>query len=158
MPVLGKVKTISLKVKSDKLFLSFIANGHMIFKLWSEIEDSPEHKNPSESWNMQGRRLKLTKFLSKSIPINNNALTRIHIAFRVNVLSITKVIGSRIDRVWSLDCIPLGGIFRTLVIAVVDSSMCPSMEMKIQKDVIDEAIGHFSTLWIRKWKGWIEVE
>ena len=146
MPVLGKVKTISLKVESDKLFLSFITNGRMIFKLWSEIEDSPEHKNPSESQNMQGRRLKLTKFLSESIPINNNALTRIHITFHVNVLSITKVIGSRIDRVWSLNCIPLGGVFRTLVIAVVDSSMCLSMEMKIQKDVIDEAIGHFSTL------------
>ena len=131
MPVLGKVKTISLKVESDKLFLSFIANGHMIFKSWSKIEDLPEHKNPSESRNMQGRRLKLTKFLSESIPINNNALTQIHIAFCVNVLSITKVIGSRIDRVWSLDCIPLGGVFRTLIIAVVDSSMCPSMEMKI---------------------------
>ena len=153
MPVLGKVKTISLKVKLDKLFLSFIVNKHMIFKLWSEIEDLPEHKNPSEFQNMQGRRLKLTKFLRESIPIHNNALTWIHIAFHVNILSITKVIGSRIDRVWSLNYIPLGGIFRTLVIAIVDSLMCLSMEIKIQKDLIDEVIRHFSTLWIRKWKG-----
>jgi len=99
MPALGKVKNISLKVESVKLFLSFITNRHRIFKSWSEIEDSPKHKNTSESQNMQGRRLKLTKFLSENIPIHNNALMWIHIAFHVNVLSITKVIGSRIDGV-----------------------------------------------------------
>src|SRR5258707_14656149 len=76
--------------------------------------------------------LKLTKFLSlhneffgQNIPIRNNALTRIHIIFHVNVLSIPEVIGFGINGVSGL---------KILAIAVISSSMC--LSMKIQKDAI----------------------
>src|SRR5712691_1928830 len=99
--------------------------------------------------------LKLTKFLSlhneffgQNIPIRNNALTRIHIAFHTNVLSIPEITGFGIDGVGSLKFIPLESVFRILVIAFIGSLMCPP-SMKIQKDIIDKAAGHFSTciLW-----------
>jgi hypothetical protein len=86
--------------------------------------------------------LELTKFLGlhneffgQEIPIRNNALTWIHITFHGNVFSIPEVISFVINEVGSLNCIPFESTFRILVIALVSSSMCPSM--KIQKNVIN---------------------
>ena len=76
------------------------------------------------------------EFFSKNIPIRNNALARIHIVFHVNVISIPEVAGFGIDDVSSLR-----SVFKILVIAVIGSSMCLSME--VQKDVIKGATGHF---------------
>jgi hypothetical protein len=47
-----------------------------------------------------------------------------------------------INEVGSLNCIPFESIFRILIIALIGSSMCPSM--KIQKNVVDGGIRRFS--------------
>src|SRR5260221_5075870 len=102
--------------------------------------------------------LKLTKFLSlhneffsQNIPIRTIALTRIAIVLRVNVLSSPEVIGFGIDGVSGLNSIPLESVLKILAIAVIGSLMC--LSMKIQKEVIDEAIGRFSMCihWRLKW-------
>jgi len=94
--------------------------------------------------------LKLTKSLClrdelfiQHIPIRDDALTRVHFTFRVDILSILEVINSGIDRV----CIALESVFRTLVISFISNSM--RLSMKIQKDFIDKATGRHSTsiLW-----------
>lgn len=80
--------------------------------------------------------LKLTKFLSlhdeflgQEIPIRNNALTQIHITFHVNTLSVPEAITFVIGGVGGLNCIPFESIFRILVIALIGSSMGPSMNI-----------------------------
>jgi hypothetical protein len=92
---------------------------------------------------------KLIKFLSlhneffgQEIPIQNNALTRICITFHINVLSIPEVTSFMINIVGSLNCISFKSTFRILVIALISSSMCPSI--KIQKRIIDGETRHFS--------------
>jgi hypothetical protein len=94
--------------------------------------------------------LKLTKFLGlhneffgQEIPIRNNALTWNHITFHINVLSVPEVISVVINGVSSLNCIPFESIFRILVIALIGSSMCPSV--KIQKNAVSKETRHFST-------------
>jgi hypothetical protein len=49
MPALENIHDISLKAKSVRLFLIFIANGHRISRSWPEIENSPNRKNAGES-------------------------------------------------------------------------------------------------------------
>jgi hypothetical protein len=92
---------------------------------------------------------KLTKFLGlhneffgQEIPIRNNALTRIRITFHGNALSVPEVISFVINIVGGLNCIPFESTFRILVIALISSSMCPSV--KTQKDVVDEKTRRFS--------------
>jgi|SRR5260221_7619642 len=93
--------------------------------------------------------LELTKFLGlhneffgQEIPIRNNALTRIHITHG-NVLSVPEVISFVINGVGNLICVPFESISIILVMALIGSSMCPSM--KIQKDVVNEETRRFST-------------
>src|SRR5882672_12835607 len=119
--------------------------------------------------------LKLTKFLSlhdkffsQNIPIRNNALARIRIAFHINTLSIPEIICFDINGISGLNCIPFEGAFRILLITVIGSSMCLGMEG--QKDITDGAAGCFSTYipwrlkwlrsrwWIEQGQGWIELE
>jgi hypothetical protein len=80
--------------------------------------------------------LKLTKFLGlhneffgQEIPIRNNTLTRIHITFHVNILSVPEVITFVVNGVSSLKYIPFESISRILVIALIGSLMCPSMKI-----------------------------
>ena len=149
MPALEKLYDSSLKAEAVRLFLIFIANGRRMSRSWLEIEDSPGHKNVSESLSMQKEFAKLTKFLSfhnepfsQKIPIRDDAPTRIHFAFHVNIFSIPEVVRPRIDGVGSLSCITPDSVFRILAIAFI-SSMCPSM--KTQKDAINKAVGRYRT-------------
>ena len=90
---------------------------------------------------------KLTKFLGlrnelfgQEIPIQNNALTRIHITIHSNVLSIPEVINVEING--GLNRIPFESIFRIVVIALIGSLMC--LSMKIQKKVVNKVTRRFN--------------
>jgi hypothetical protein len=114
--------------------------------------------------------LELTKFLclhdelfSQHIPIRDDALTWIHLAFQVDVLSMPEVISSGIDGIGSLNCIPLESVFRILVIDFINSSTC--LSMKTQKDPIDEATVPIPLRlkiqicgWIEQWRGVIGLQ
>jgi hypothetical protein len=80
--------------------------------------------------------LELTKFLGlhneffgQEIPIRNDALTRIRITFHGNLLSAPGVISFVINGASSLDCTPFESVFTILVIALISSSMRPSMKI-----------------------------
>jgi hypothetical protein len=147
MPALEKLYDILLKAEAVRLFLIFIVNRCRMSRSWFEIEDSPGHKNVSESLSMQKEFAKLIKFLSfhnepfsQKIPIQDDALAWIHFVFHINIFSIPEVIRPGIDGVGSLSCITPESIFRILAIAFI-GSMCPSMET--QKDAIDKAVGWY---------------
>ena len=61
----------------------------------------------------------------------------IYIIFYVNVISIPEVTGFGINDISSLK-----SSFKILVITVIGSSMCLSLE--VQKDIIKGVTGHFS--------------
>jgi hypothetical protein len=149
MPALEKLYDISLKAEVVRLFLIFIANRCRMSRSWFKIEDSPGHKNVSESLSMQKEFAKLTKFLSfhnepfsQKILIRDDALAQIHFVFHINIFSIPEVIRPGIDGVGSLSCITPKSVFRILAITFI-GLMCLSMET--QKDAIDKAVRRYRT-------------